>query len=166
MKVSWFYTSVGDVQPDDRYAKDNKYFTLLANVIHEQGVTQELEKLTEDIMKEKSLEYYQCSEKYKYKISDKFETTSRVAIYKKEITEESLEKAGKIYFGILSKRITKFLLKNYYIDTSIQKGGVPGTSGCLEHTAILSQLIREAKAGGKNLTAVWLDIANAYSVKS
>ena len=49
-----------------------------------------------------------------------------------------------------------------YIDTAIQKGGVPTVSGCLEHTAVLSQLIREAKSGKKNLVVTWLDIANAY----
>ena len=32
----------------------------------------------------------------------------------------------------------------------------------MEHTAILSQLIREAKAEKKGLVVVWLDIANAY----
>ena len=35
-------------------------------------------------------------------------------------------------------------------------------SGCLEHTAVLSQLIREAKKEKKNLVVTWLDIANAY----
>ena len=35
-------------------------------------------------------------------------------------------------------------------------------SGCLEHTALLSQLVREAKSGKKDLEVVWLDIANAY----
>ena len=49
-----------------------------------------------------------------------------------------------------------------YIDPSIQKGGIPGVSGCLEHTALLSQLIREAKSEKKNLVITWLDIANAY----
>ena len=44
-----------------------------------------------------------------------------------------------------------FVLANEYIDTSIQKGGIPGMSGCLEHTAVLSQLIREAKKEKKNL---------------
>ena len=33
---------------------------------------------------------------------------------------------------------------------------------CLEHTALLSQLIREAKAERNNLVVTWLDIANAY----
>ena len=53
-------------------------------------------------------------------------------------------------------------MANGYIDTSIQKGGVPGVSGCLEHTSVISQLIREAKKEKKNLVVTWLDIANAY----
>ena len=69
---------------------------------------------------------------------------------------------GKLYFGLKSDRLLDFLLENHYIDKSIQKGGVPAVSGCLEHTAVLSQLIREAKAGKKNLVITWLDIANAY----
>ena len=39
---------------------------------------------------------------------------------------------------------------------------MPGVSGCLEHTAVLSQLITEAKKGKKNLVVTWLDIENAY----
>ena len=35
-------------------------------------------------------------------------------------------------------------------------------SGCLEHTALLSKLIREAKTGKGDLVVTWLDIANAY----
>ena len=89
----------------------------------------------------------------------------------KEDGAESIEKyrtisllnvEGKLFFSLKADRITKFLMSNNYIDTSIQKGGIPGISGCLEHTAILSQLIREAKAEKKNLVVTWLDIANAY----
>ena len=69
---------------------------------------------------------------------------------------------GKIYFAILAGRLTDFTVGNGYIDTSIQKGGIPGISGCLEHTAILSQLIREAKLNKMDLVVSWLDIANAY----
>ncbi|KAI8517813.1 hypothetical protein Bbelb_038300 [Branchiostoma belcheri] len=69
---------------------------------------------------------------------------------------------GKIFFAVLAKRLLKYMMDNNYIDTSIQKGGVPGCSGCLEHTSILSQLIQEAKAGKKDLAIVWLDLQNAY----
>lgn len=65
---------------------------------------------------------------------------------------------GKIFFKIVSQRLMEFLLKNGYIDTSVQKGGVPGVRGCLEHTGVVSQLIREAKEtrgdlDGRYLTA-------------
>ena len=69
---------------------------------------------------------------------------------------------GKIFFSVLSKRLTNFLLKNNYVDTSVQKGGVPGFSGCIEHTSAISQLLREARVNRSDLTVVWLDLANAY----
>ena len=69
---------------------------------------------------------------------------------------------GKLFFAMKAERLTQFIMSNKYIDESIQKGGVPGVSGCLEHTALLSQLIKEAKEGRKNLVVTWLDIANAY----
>ncbi|XP_063058826.1 uncharacterized protein LOC134452393 [Engraulis encrasicolus] len=69
---------------------------------------------------------------------------------------------GKIFFSVLSRRLTEFLLKNSYIDTSVQKGGIPGVPGCLEHTGVVTQLIREAREGKGDLTVLWLDLANAY----
>ena len=69
---------------------------------------------------------------------------------------------GKLFFSMKADRITDFLLKNKYINSSIQKGGIPKVSGCIEHTAILSQLIKEARNKKKNLVVTWLDIANAY----
>ena len=54
------------------------------------------------------------------------------------------------------------MMDNTYLDTSVQKGGVPGFSGCVEHTSALTQLLHEARINDKNLTVVWLDIANAY----
>ena len=69
---------------------------------------------------------------------------------------------GKLFFALKADRLVAFTLANSYIDSSIQKGGVPAVSGCMEHTAVLSQLINEAKAENKNLVVTWLDIANAY----
>ena len=77
-------------------------------------------------------------------------------------TVSLLNVEGKLYFALRADRLVTYTLANNYIDTSIQKGEVPGISGCIEHTAILSQLIREAKAEKKGLVVVWLDIANAY----
>ena len=44
---------------------------------------------------------------------------------------------GKMYFAQRAERLGKYTLANGYIDRSIQKGGMPKVSGCLEHTAIL-----------------------------
>ncbi|XP_053176235.1 uncharacterized protein LOC128359949 [Scomber japonicus] len=63
---------------------------------------------------------------------------------------------------ILSHRLSDFLLRNQYIDTSVQKGGIPGVPGCLEHSGVVTQLIREAREGKGNLSVLWLDLANAY----
>ena len=73
-----------------------------------------------------------------------------------------LNTEGKIFWKLKSDKLTTFFMRNHYIDASIQKGGIPGISGCLEHTSILSHLIMEARKGKLDLVSTWLDIANAY----
>ena len=68
----------------------------------------------------------------------------------------------KIFFSILSRRLNKFLLENNYIDTSIQKGGIPGFPVCLEHTGVVIQILRESREGRVDFVVLWLDLANAY----
>ena len=104
------------------------------------------------------------------KISDSWREANGVFIPKEEgatsvekfRTISLLNVEGKLFFAMKADRILEYVLANEYIDTSIQKGGIPATSGCLENTAVLSQLIREAKKEKKNLVITWLDIANAY----
>ena len=69
---------------------------------------------------------------------------------------------GKIMFGILANRLAAFLLQNGYINTSVQKAGIPGFPGCVEHCAMIWHTIQEAKVNNNNLSVVWLDLANAY----
>ena len=69
---------------------------------------------------------------------------------------------GKIFFAVMAARLTNYLLENQYIDTSIQKGGIPGIPGCLEHATMIWETIQRAKSSRKNLDVVWLDLANAY----
>lgn len=45
------------------------------------------------------------------------------------------------FFKTVANGLIGFLLKNTYIDTSVQKGGVPSIPGCIE---VLTQLIQEA----------------------
>lgn len=37
-----------------------------------------------------------------------------------------------------------FFLKNDYTDTSVEKGGLPGMPGCMEHIGVVSQLLKDA----------------------
>ena len=54
-----------------------------------------------------------------------------------------------------------FMLDDY-MDTSVQKGGVPEVPGCLEHTSVISKIIKDAKRNHGDLTVLWLDLTNAY----
>ena len=60
-----------------------------------------------------------------------------------------LNVGGKIFFGILARRFSKFLIGNGYIDMSIQKAGVPGSPGCIEQMAMIWHTIQIAKRGKK-----------------
>ena len=69
---------------------------------------------------------------------------------------------GKIFFVVLASSLTEYLLTNEYIDTSVQKGGIAGIAGCLEHGNMIWEAIQKAKANKKDLDVIWLDLANAY----
>ena len=68
----------------------------------------------------------------------------------------------KIFFAVLASWLTEYLLTNEYIDTSVQKGGIPGIAGCLEHGNMIWEAIKKAKVNKKDLDVIWLDLANAY----
>ncbi|XP_076113419.1 uncharacterized protein LOC143081070 [Mytilus galloprovincialis] len=69
---------------------------------------------------------------------------------------------GKIFLADLARRTTRYLLGNEYIDIAVQKGGMPEVSGCIEHTSVITQILREAKEKKSDLAVFWLDLANAY----
>lgn len=89
----------------------------------------------------------------------KEENASRLDQFR-EISLLSVE--GKIFWSVIARRLTTYLLKNQYIDVAVQKGGIAGFSGCVEHTSAITNLIQEAKEGKKDLSVVWLDLAKAY----
>ena len=49
-----------------------------------------------------------------------------------------LDTECKIFFSILPRRLTRYFTGNEYIDKSVQKGGVPGIPGCIEHTGVVT----------------------------
>lgn len=69
---------------------------------------------------------------------------------------------GKIFFSLVARWLSDFLSSNNYIDTSVQKRGISGVPGWLEHTGVVMQLIREACENKGDLTVLWLDLTNAY----
>ena len=69
---------------------------------------------------------------------------------------------GKVFFGILAWRVLAFVQENGYVDESVQKAGVPGIPGCVEHAYTIWDTIQRAKNDKEDLDVVWLDLANAY----
>ena len=69
---------------------------------------------------------------------------------------------GKVFFGILAWRVISFVQQNGYVDESVQKAGVPGIPGCVEHAYAIWDAIQKAKKDKEDLDVVWLDLANAY----
>ena len=69
---------------------------------------------------------------------------------------------GKIYHLILSKRFTKFLTENKYIDESLQKAFLPGINGCIEHNIVLDELVRDAKIRKRTCHITFVDLADAF----
>ena len=75
----------------------------------------------------------------------------------------SLLNLKKIFFGVLAQYMTTFLMRNRYINTSIQKAGIPGFHRCQEHSQMIWNSILSAKRDKTELHVIWLDLANAYS---
>ena len=61
---------------------------------------------------------------------------------------------GKIFFSVMASRLTKCLTENGCINTSAQKGGMPGVSGCLEHATMIWKTIQRAKSEKFNLDVI------------
>ncbi|GFN80712.1 reverse transcriptase [Plakobranchus ocellatus] len=104
------------------------------------------------------------------KISKEWMTAERVYIPNEQDSKginqfrpiSLLNVEGKIFLSIMASRPTKYLKENGYINTSVQKGGIPCVLGCLEHATMIWEANQRAKSEKLNLHVVWLDLANAY----
>lgn len=65
---------------------------------------------------------------------------------------------GKTFFSVIAQRLSAYLEKNKYVDTYIQKAGIPGFSGCLEHTSMIWHQIQAAKKDKQDLHVTFLDL--------
>jgi hypothetical protein len=69
---------------------------------------------------------------------------------------------GKIFFSVISDRLQKFMVKNNYILSTVQKGFLFGVPGCIEHAFALFEALRDAKKAGRQIIVSWIDLKNAY----
>lgn len=69
---------------------------------------------------------------------------------------------GKIFFSVIAQRLSTYLEKNKYVGISVQKAGVPGFSGCFEHTGMIWYQIQVAKKDKRDLHVISLDLPNAF----
>ena len=115
-RISWHISPPQDIKPDYRFVSDNKLFISLANIIHENnGVSEELrdfvnQKIMKCIDVWKDIEVVRNIEQ---DILKKFNNVSTEPIYADEITEESLESANAIIFGMFFCSSEVRLLKFY-----------------------------------------------------
>ena len=103
--ISWYHLDTEKVQPRYPYLEQNQYYITLANVIHEQqGVSEDMTELMQSIEEEKktddSCEKGSVASPIRNMISEMYGNVSRLPIHADVITEETLDIADKIYFGI------------------------------------------------------------------
>ena len=60
---------------------------------------------------------------------------------------------GKIFFGVVAKRLEKFMLQNKYI-SEVQKGFKSKTPGCLEHSLAMFEALLDAKFNQRQIVVL------------
>ncbi len=63
---------------------------------------------------------------------------------------------------MLAQRLSTFLQRNNFTDTSVQKARIRGFSECLEHANIIWHQIQTARKEQRDLHVVFLDLTNAF----
>ena len=69
---------------------------------------------------------------------------------------------GKVFFSLFSKAVLRHMLRNSFFDKRLQKGFLPDVAGCLEHSSLLSDALRDARAHQRSICISWLDLKNAF----
>ena len=69
---------------------------------------------------------------------------------------------GKLFMSMFTQSLTAWARTAGVIDTSWQKGFMPGMPGCVEHASRAVGALQDAKSSGRSLVAVMIDLANAF----
>ena len=111
-------TAGQEVRPDYRFLQDNKYFITVANIIHRHGLTQNMTDLVRDISSQRKKDMPCTAGDVSQDVGDmltaKYGDISDEAIYKDDITHESLEIAASIYFDLTFCSDIDVLMVQFY----------------------------------------------------
>ena len=108
MRVAWQSSPAEKLQPYYRYVETNRDFIHLANLMHVHGLSWEVESVVENRMRQTQEEdnctmadVAQSLRNYTV-VSPESPESPELAepVYKEEITEETLEAAAHVYFGL------------------------------------------------------------------
>ena len=69
---------------------------------------------------------------------------------------------GKIFFALVGKAIREHMIRNSFFDLRLQKGFLPGVAGCLEHSSLLTEALRDARSRKRSICISWIDLRNAF----
>ena len=70
---------------------------------------------------------------------------------------------SKLFFSLVSQRFVSHIINNNkFINASIQKGCMEKIPGCWEHMSMVWDSLKSAKQDKASVSAIWLDVANAY----
>ena len=73
-----------------------------------------------------------------------------------------LNAEGRLMFTLMNWRLPEYMLKNMYIDTTVQKRFNEKMAGCIEHSETLHHALLDASENKRNICVSCLDLANAY----
>ena len=69
---------------------------------------------------------------------------------------------GNTFHLLLADRLTKYLTVKNLIDPTMQKAFLPRINGCIEHSMVLDELIKDARVNKSTLNGTFFDLAHAF----
>ena len=101
---------------------------------------------------------------------DAWKNSTTILIHKKDTASDpgnfrpiTLEPVlSKVMTSLIRNRIFSYVLNNKFIECDIQKGFWTGLSGTIEHTELLTHIIKNAKKKQRQLVVTLFDLKNAF----
>lgn len=68
----------------------------------------------------------------------------------------------KALTGTWARAVSQYMVRNGYFDTTVQKGFIQKTAGCIEHNQTIVDLLKESKKNKAPFQLAFLDLENAF----